>query len=1009
MVAVDKSKVSNVSLSIRDKLIIISSVFIILALGVSTFFEARYFISHYKKEFLDNIFMQGGRLKETLENVISRGLNLGELEGVDSRCAELIKSLPYGIYCFVTDTDGKVYYSADKKTKGKVYNDSITQRTLKAKKKLIQLRRIKSGDYIYDLSIPVYDYNHKIAGIIRIGILSSFVKEETHWIISLSLVTSLFFVIFVMIGISLFNRMIILNPIGLIIKGVERFSRGELGYRIKYKSRDEFGQLTSSFNEMAERIALYQKEIISSKQYTDSIIESMHDSLIVINQEKIIEKANNATIELLGYRRQELIGAHIARIIKDETLITEKINDIVEDGYIKRFDTEYITKEGKAISVDLSASFVWIKGQNSQEDGFKIIIIARDIRMMKSLIRRLENTNAKLQESSLVLEKRVKERTKELKDYQNGLLNILDDLKEAKEDIETGRKSFMDIVEKSSEGIIIVDTEGKILFVNIAACSLFGKKHQELERVFLGVPLVPAEGIIEVNVLSSGAKELKTADMRMVNTEWFGQDVYLLLLHDITERIKFTETLKLAAQEWRITFDAIGDSVLLLDKEGRIMRSNAAAEKIIGLSYLDMKGKIFHNIFNPGVKLGHSFFMKSRETHMRQGGIIRRQGRWYSIVIDPIIDKDDDFAGAVCIVSDITEEEKTKEELRSTKSFVENIVEGARSIIIVLDNDGIVISVNRFTEELLGYERKDIIGKNWFDNFVSKKDREEARKEYFECVKGKKVEDYETCIVNRDDKEFVISWYASSLKDNEGKTIGAVALGYDITNRKEIEEAQRLSQLGKLVADMAHEVNNPLMVISGRAQLSLMEEIENTEIKNNFNIIIKECQRAKDIIQRLLKFSRPSKGDITDIDINSNLDEVISLLEHQFSLVNVQILRNYGQNIPAVKADSKQLQEVFMNLFNNARDAMPSGGVIEVKTYYKEGYVNIEIKDSGVGMSKEVLDKALDLFFTTKEKGTGLGLAMCYSIIKKQGGDMKFESVVGEGTTAIIKLPSKGE
>ena len=1000
--------IKNICFSIRDRLISIITVFVLLALGVSTFFEAKYFISHYKERVFDNIFTHESRLKEILEGIVYPGLNLGELEGVDSKCAELIKSIPFGVYCFVTDTNGRVYYSSDKKIKGRVYNDRITQHTFKAKKRLIQRRKIKPGNYVYDFSMPVYSYKHKIEGVIHVGVLSDVIAQEKHWIISRFLFISLFFVIFVAAGVSIFNKIIIINPINRIIKGLERFSRGELGYRIKYKRHDEFGQLTSSFNEMARQIALYQKEIISSKQYTDSIIESMSDSLIVMSREKIVEKVNNATLKLLGYERKELINSPITKVIQDDLFTPQMLKMLLKEHYIKGINTEYVRKDGKTIPFSLSVSFIWAGSGGRDDDNFKIIVIARDMRKMLNLISRLENTNAKLQESSLVLEKRVRERTKELKDYQDGLLNILEDLKDAKKSIETDRRSLMDIVEKSAEGIVVVDKNGKILFVNSSLCTIFRASREELKGSLLGVPLA-GEDAAEVDILPLGGEVLRKAEMRVVETDWLGESAYLLLLHDITERIKFTETLKQAAQEWRSTFDAIADMVVLLDKEGRIVRSNAAAEKILGLSFAEMKGKVFHNIFNPDVEFDHSIFMRAKEARKRQAGVFRKEDKRFSFTVDPVIDEHGGFAGATCIVADITEEEKVKEELRSTKSFVESIVEEARSIIHVLDKDGVVISVNRFAEELLGYHREDIIGKNWFDNFVSEEDKEEMKKKYSECIEGEKVQSCEYSVVSRDNKEFIISWYASPLSDSEGRTIGAVALGYDVTNRKEIEEAQRLAQLGKLVADMAHEVNNPLMVISGRAQLSLMEDIQNEEIKNNFNIIIKECQRAKGIIQRLLKFSRPSKGDITDIDINANLDEVISLLEHQFSLSNVQILKDYGQNIPVVKADSKQLQEVFMNVFNNARDAMPQGGVIEVKTYYAGEYVNVEFKDSGSGMDKKTLSKVFDPFFTTKEKGTGLGLAVCYSIIKKQGGDMKFESTVGKGTTAIIKLSPKGE
>jgi len=267
------------------------------------------------------------------------------------------------------------------------------------------------------------------------------------------------------------------------------------------------------------------------------------------------------------------------------------------------------------------------------------------------------------------------------------------------------------------------------------------------------------------------------------------------------------------------------------------------------------------------------------------------------------------------------------------------------------------------------------------------------------------MESYERVVITKDKRERIVSWDSTRLQDGEGKTIGIVAVGRDVTSLKKAEESQRLAELGKLVTSMAHEVNNPLMVISGRAQLSLMEDIKNEELKKNLGTIFEQSQRAKDIIQRLLKFSRPSKGEVKEADINKSVEEVVSIIEHQFKSGNVTVKKNYAENLPAVLIDEKQIQEVLMNLFNNARDAISGEGVIEITTSSEEDSVRIDIKDSGSGMDEETLSRIFEPFFTTKEKGTGLGLPICYSIVRDHGGELKFDSAPGRGTTATILLP----
>ncbi|MFC1514382.1 nitrogen regulation protein NR(II) [Candidatus Omnitrophota bacterium] len=227
----------------------------------------------------------------------------------------------------------------------------------------------------------------------------------------------------------------------------------------------------------------------------------------------------------------------------------------------------------------------------------------------------------------------------------------------------------------------------------------------------------------------------------------------------------------------------------------------------------------------------------------------------------------------------------------------------------------------------------------------------------------------------------------------------------DITERKEIEKAQRLTQLGKLIANIAHEVNNPLMVISGRAQLSLMEKINNKVLQRNLAIIMDECQRAKSIIERVLEFSRPAKGECKETAINSVLERVLSIIEQQFKLGNVDFKRRFADGLPTVLTDEKQIQEVVLNLLNNARDAMPRGGLIDISTQRQGNFVQVDLKDNGSGMDGETLSRLFEPFFTTKEKGTGLGLPICLSIIKTHEGDLKFLSLPGVGTTATILLP----
>jgi len=1162
--------------SLREKLVVITVSFILFALAGSIFLPLKSFIPLYKKSVVERVFLRMHELKDILEDTASLGFELGELEGVDKECRRIIRDIPYGTYCFVADTQGRVYYHNLEKEKGKVYRDKTTLKALKAHRKLMQCVRSGREKCVYDFSLPLYDAGGRHFGVIRVGALEDIFDKEINALKERSLLLYVVFVIFTIASVSLLNRAFVIEPLQCILKGLERFSRGELGYKIKIRRKDEFGVLSSTLNQMAQSLLKTQKELLSSKEYIESIIENISDALVVVDADKKITMVNAATLNLLGYKKEEIIGASLEKITTQNILDEETMEELAEKKVLHNLSVEYITKDKEKIPLNLSVSMVKLKAEDETPHGFVFVLIAGDMRKIRGLIRDLEEANARFKGEQESLEYKVNERTKELRDSQQAMLNILEDLEEAKEDIEISRRSFLNIVEKSTEGIAVVNKDGRVLFANNSFCRLVEIGKEKLPGIFLGQASLSGESC-EVDIVAGD--KIKKAELREVDIEWRKEKAHLLLFHDITERIEFEESLRLAAEQWRSTFDAILDAVILLDREGRVLRCNKAAKELLGASYSEIKDTFLFDIFLPEEKLKDKIFVKAIDTKTRQSCEVKYSNRWFLITLDPIIDKET-TSGAICIIADVTEEKeakeevkfgywsktviteiiklslegislrdilkrtlyslisfswlnieakgaiflsdnkskqlilmaeaglpylkescgripfgecicgravlskepcsvynhdeqeyykceekdkhthfcfpishggkydeenirglmvfcgdygavldsktedfllslsnvlaeiiefkRTEEELRSTKVFVENIVESAHSIILVLDRERVVVSANSFTEELLGYQRRDIIGKNWFDAFVPEDEKEEAKKEYLRCVKGEKVKGYECSIITKDSQKRVISWYASPLYDSEGNTMGAVALGYDVTERKEMEKSQRLAQLGKLVADMAHEVNNPLMVISGRAQLSLMEDIQNEELKNNLNIIIKECQRAKDIIQRLLRFSRPSKGEFRDININDSLIEVISLIEHQFSLVNINIVRNFDEDIGLIRGDEKQLQEVFINLLNNARDAMPQGGNIEVRTVSSSGGVRIEIKDTGIGMDRKTLSKVFDPFFTTKEKGTGLGLAVCYSIIKNHKGDMWFESIWGKGTTAIITLPTIG-
>lgn len=234
---------------------------------------------------------------------------------------------------------------------------------------------------------------------------------------------------------------------------------------------------------------------------------------------------------------------------------------------------------------------------------------------------------------------------------------------------------------------------------------------------------------------------------------------------------------------------------------------------------------------------------------------------------------------------------------------------------------------------------------------------------------------------------------------------------------KELQQVQdqliragKMAALGELAAGVAHEINNPLTGVLTFSSLMLKKVDENHPWKKDLENIVQQTTRCRNIVRGLLDFARQRKPDKKEWDVHSLIERTLALLENQAPFQNIQIIKEFKQNMPMILVDPDQIQQVFMNILINAADAMSkNGGTITIKTDLKDGIAEISFTDTGCGMTKEQLSKLFTPFFTTKEpgKGTGLGLAISYSIIQNHNGDIEVESEPGKGSTFRIKLPAE--
>jgi len=250
------------------------------------------------------------------------------------------------------------------------------------------------------------------------------------------------------------------------------------------------------------------------------------------------------------------------------------------------------------------------------------------------------------------------------------------------------------------------------------------------------------------------------------------------------------------------------------------------------------------------------------------------------------------------------------------------------------------------------------------------------------------------------------------LVSKSGERIGRLMLFDDVTQRERMEEqmsqTEKLTSLGLLAAGVAHEVNTPLAVISNYIQMLAKQMPESDPRNAIIEKIVKQTFRASEIVNNLLNFSRTGAAELADVDVNKVVEETLSLVAHPLKTSHIQIVKQFGGELPAVRGSANKLQQVFLNLFLNARDAMPNGGMLEVRTAAHNGSVEIEVVDTGGGIPREDIHRIFDPFFTTKAsgRGTGLGLSVSYGIIKEHSGKIDVRSTPGRGTSFHVEFPA---
>jgi two-component system NtrC family sensor kinase len=346
-------------------------------------------------------------------------------------------------------------------------------------------------------------------------------------------------------------------------------------------------------------------------------------------------------------------------------------------------------------------------------------------------------------------------------------------------------------------------------------------------------------------------------------------------------------------------------------------------------------------------------------------------------------------------------------EIARLKDFSENIVESLHVGVLAVDLEGLVESWNTRMEQLFGVSRREAVGRRLNSLLPAELAEEIAARGDREQITGI----YKQRLQHQG-KHLTLNVSITPLVSKSNERIGRLLLFDDVTQRERMEEqmsqTEKLTSLGLLAAGVAHEVNTPLAVISNYIQMLAKQMPEGDPRQSIIEKIVKQTFRASEIVNNLLNFSRTGAAEVTKVDVNRVVEETLSLVAHPLKTAQIQVVKELSEALPPVHGSANKLQQVFLNLFLNARDAMPAGGMLEVRTAAHNGSVEIEIADTGGGIAREHIHRIFDPFFTTKPngRGTGLGLSVSYGIIKEHAGKIDVRSTPGKGTSFHLEFPA---
>src|SRR5262252_8407534 len=482
------------------------------------------------------------------------------------------------------------------------------------------------------------------------------------------------------------------------------------------------------------------------------------------------------------------------------------------------------------------------------------------------------------------------------------------------------------------------------------------------------------------------------------------------VLKDITDRRE-------AERRYRELYDSIQEGLFFATPDGRFLDVNDAMVRMLGYSSREelLRDDVGSFLYpEPGARSRLlSTMRKTGVLRNHEETLRRKDGRLLHTLqnITAVRDSHGKIKQFRGLMLDVTEQKMFQAQLQRQRDFNQKILNATQSMIMVLDTAGLISYANRRCYEA-GYKQDEIIGRRLLD-LVDSGQRKEFESALETTAHGQQVENLELRAKRSDGTLGHFSISLSPMRDEQDAVNSVVVVMTDITDaalmQAKLAHAERMATIGRLVSGVAHEVNNPLAAILGFTDLLIENPQVPANAREDLQIILHETQRTKEIVQDLLSFARQKPAQREAIQLNAILRQTIKLRSYDFASHGVEVSEEFDENLDNAMGDAQQLQQVFLNIVNNAYDAIQESGnrgKIRIRTRRTHDSLEVAFIDNGTGIGEP--DRIFDPFFTTKQtgKGTGLGLSICYGIVRAHGGEIQcWNNPDAEGSTFSIRLP----